>query len=146
MKKSTGSAMNAEERVQWLVENRKKLMDEKHAFAVKHGFAYKRSQNYKDCVVIRWKASQVKYKINHPRIEEYVSVCHAVSDKYNLWDEDDPFLDSDLRLMQAGIYCITEWEHPTWAIPNEFKEVQDFVLSSLPKWAKVSRYEHRKSS
>jgi len=125
-------------RVRQLVELRKRLENERWAFAQKHGFAYTRAQNFKNCIVIRWKTSRTKYKIIYPRIEEYTKIAHDLSDKYKLWNDEDPFLDSSLRLLGAGIYCFNEWGHNTWAIPNEYKEMQEYVLSKLPKWAKVS--------
>lgn len=120
-----------------MVENRQRLETLRHDFALKHGFAYKRTQNYKNCVVIRWKASQKKYKINYERIEEYTALCAEISDKYKLWEEQDPFLESELRLAKIGIYVLCEWDYRTWAIPNENKEIQEYVLGKVPSWAKV---------
>lgn len=125
-------------RVRQLVELRKDLENKRHEFAKKHGFAYTRAQNFKNCIVIRWKTSRVKYEINHPRIEEYVKIANELSDKYGLWNDVDLLLEISLRLLGAGIYCFNEWGHNTWAIPNEYKEIQEYVLSKLPKWAKVS--------
>ena len=120
-----------EERVKWLVENHKKLEEERWNFAVKHGFAYKRPQDFKNCIVIRWKWV-FKHKINYPLLEEYTKISHDLSDKYNLWDEKNILLETELRLIKAGIYCFTEFSNTVWAIPNEFKEVQDYVLSKIP--------------
>lgn len=125
-------------RVQQLIAIRREREEARHEFAVKHGFAYKRAQNFKNCIVIRWKTSRIKYEINYPRIEEYVKISHDLSDKYKLWHKDDLLLDAELRLFKGGIYVFHEWDHHTWAIPNEYKEMQDYVLSKLPKWAKVS--------
>jgi hypothetical protein len=36
-----------------------------------------------------------------------------------------------------GIYVCNEWGHHTWAIPNENKEIQEYVLGKIPSWAKV---------
>lgn len=123
------------------IESRSKLVDDKHNFAIRYGFAYKRSQDFKDCIVIRWKPLGSKQKINYARIEEYVDFCHTLIKKYNLLDENNLFLDLDLKLMKTNTYCITEWNHHTWAIPNEFKTIQKFVLTNLPKSAKVSKYK-----
>ncbi len=128
--------MANEERVRRLVESRKRLTELRLAFAAKHGFSFKRSQDFKNCVVIRWKSGK---GINHPRIDEYVQVCHDLCDKYDLWDKDDPFLDTELKLFRIGILVITEWDHHAWAVPDEYKEVQDYVLTKLPQWAKVVR-------
>ena len=123
--------------VKILVENRQRLEALRHDFALKHGFAYKRTQNYKNCVVIRWKDSRKKYKINYKRIEEYVAICNEISDKYKLWEEQDPFLEPQLRLVKIGIYALYDWDYQTWAIPNENKEIQEYILGKIPSWAKV---------
>ena len=119
-------------RLETLVRLRREL-------AIKHGFAHKRTQNYKNCVVIRWKTSRNKYEINYERIEEYVRLCKEISNKYNLWEEKDPFLEFELLLAKIGIYVLYEWDYNTWAIPNENKDIQDFVLSKIPSWGKVVR-------
>jgi hypothetical protein len=126
-----------------MVANLRELEEFTHNFAVKHGFAYRRAQDYKKCLVIRWKHRTRKDKnfIDHERIEEYVKVSHAVRDKYGLWDEKHPLLDSQSVLAKAGIYCITSWHNRLRAIPDEYKEVQDFVLSLLPSWVTVTRKE-----
>ena len=123
---------------QEIIDNRSKLQDIKFNFAEKHNFKFKRTQYYKDCIVIRWKTSRVKYEIVHDKINEYVDFCHKLCDKYNLWDEKDIFLDSDLRLIKAGIYVIYEYDYNVWAIPNEYKEIQDYIINNLPKWAKIT--------
>ena len=124
--------------VQKLIAIRTKLEDERHQFALKHGFAYKRAQDFKSCVVIRWKTSRKKYEINHPRLDEYGKTTHELSEKYDLYVEEYPLLSVDLRLLKAGIYVFSSWDYQAWAIPNENKEIQDYVLSKLPKWVKVS--------
>jgi hypothetical protein len=141
-------AMNADEtyynlkefnaRVKRLIEIRKEREKELHEFALKHNLAYKRPQDFKDCIVIRWRWSRIKYKINYPRLEEYVALCHHLSDKYNLRHEEDPLLDNHLKLYKIGIYCFDSF-CKCWAIPNEYKEVQDYVISKLPKWVQISR-------
>ena len=125
------------DRIKFLVENHRRLEALRHDFALKHGFAFTRTQNYKNCVVIRWKASRKKYEINYKRIEEYTALCAEISDKYKLWEEQDPFLESELRLAKIGIYVLYEWDYRTWAIPNENKEIQEYVLGKIPSWAKV---------
>lgn len=123
--------------VQKLIANRTKLADERHQFALKHNFLGKRSQNFKNCIVIRWKTSRKNHEINYSRLDEFVRISHELSDKYDLWGEDQ-LLESELRLVRAGIYVFSAWDYQAWAIPNENKEIQDYVLSKLPKWAKVS--------
>lgn len=125
-------------RVQQLIAIRTKLELARQEFSDKHGFAFKRAQNYKNCIVIRWKASRVKYEINYPRIEEFTKISHELANEHDLWIKEYPLIESQLLLCQIGIYSFHEWGHITWAIPNEFKEIQDCVLSRLPKWAKVS--------
>ena len=125
------------ERVKELTNIRLELEDKRHKFAVKHGFAWKRAQNFKNCIVIRWKTIN-NGKIDYQKIDEYVDLCHHLSDKYNLWIEKYPLLESQLRFINVGIYCFYEWSHQTWAIPNESKELQEYILSKLPKWARVS--------
>lgn len=120
-----------------LVENRQRLETLRHNFAIKYNFAYKRTRDYKNCVVIRWKASRKKYEINYKRIKEYVTLCEEISDKYKLWEEQDLFIESELRLAKIGIYVLYEWDYKTWAIPNENKEIQEYVLGKIPSWAKV---------
>lgn len=116
----------------------KEMLAARREFAIRHGFAYKRAQNFKDCIVIRWKTSTKKNEINYSRIDEYVEISSQLSDKYDLWVKDNPFLEIELRLLKANIYVFTTWDYNAWAIPNEYKEVQDYVLTKLPKWAKVS--------
>lgn len=115
-----------------------KLEDDRHKFAIKYGFAYKRAQDFKNCIVIRWKTSPKKYKISHSRIDEYVKIANEISQKYDLYIEEYPLLSFDLLLLNAGIYVFSTFDYKAWAIPNENKEVQEYVLSKLPKWAKLS--------
>jgi len=126
------------ERVEKLTQLYRTMEKARHEFAIKHGFAYKRPQNFKNCIVIRWKTTRERYGINYPRIEEYTKISHEIADKYNLWDAEFPLLDADYRLFKAGIYSFTEF-HRTWAIPNEYKELQDYIIPKLPKWAKLTR-------
>ena len=124
-------------RVEQLSNIRRELESQRHNFAIKHGFAWKRAQNFKNCIVIRWKTA-TKTGVNYKKINEYVDLCHHLSDKYNLWVEEHPLLDSQLRLIKVGIYCFYAWDYQAWAIPNECKELQEYILSKLPKWAIVS--------
>jgi hypothetical protein len=115
------------------------LSEELHQFAVKYNFSYKRPQYFKNCIVIRWKTSSKPYKLTrlvYNRIEEYVRLAHDLTDKHNLWDANDSFCDEELRLFRIGIY-VGNGTIKYWAIPDDFKETQDYVLSKLPKWAKV---------
>jgi hypothetical protein len=123
--------LSEEEIIQKMVDIDKKLMLTKIEFSDKHGFAYKRPQNFKNCIVIRWKTS------NHSKIEEYTELSNNLSEKYNLWETDSPFLEIQLRLIKIGIYVLYE-SYFIWAIPNEFKDIQEEVLNKLPKWAKVT--------
>jgi hypothetical protein len=128
------------DRVEYMVNNLKQLEQRRFQFSKEYGFAYKRPQNYKDCIVVRWKPRKRKDKnfIDYDRIEEYVAICHEISQKYNLYDEKDLLLESSLRLIKIGIYVSPSYHLNTWAIPNEFKEIQEYVLSKLPSWATVS--------
>lgn len=129
-------------RVEYLIKNRRERMDAQHQFALKYELAYKRAQDYRNCLVIRWKTVRKPWPmtpLHHKRVEEYVAISHALSDKYKLWDEKDILLEEELRFYKVGIYVIYQSNYKLWAIPNEFKEVQDYVLIKLPKWAKVVR-------
>lgn len=129
-------------RVERLVEIHRVMEERIHQFAVKYGFAYKRPQYFKKCVVIRWKTSPKKnvlYGINYPQIEEYTKFSHGLCDKYGLWDMEDILQGIDFMLIKAGIYVFHQWNYKMWAIPDENKEVQEYVLNNLPKWAKVTR-------
>jgi hypothetical protein len=124
-------------RVERLTEIQTKLEEERFQFGNKHGFVYKRPQNYKNCIVIRWKITRKKYEINHTRLNEYGRITDELSKKFDLYMEEFPLLGVELRLLKIGIYV--SWSsYPMWAIPNEFKEIQDYVLSNLPKWVQVS--------
>lgn len=112
--------------------------NEKFEFSKKHGFINARPQDFKNCITIHWKQRKRKDKsfIDHERITEYVDVMHKVFDKYiPNWSED--WLDSEYRLSTIGIDSFTHWMHKVWAIPNEHKEIQDFVVFMLPEWAEV---------
>ena len=129
------------ERVQELIDLRQKLENDKHQFAIKHGFAYKRAQNFKNCIVIRWKTRTKFGVLNesfYKKAEEYADFCRHLSDKFDLWIEKFPLFENDLRLLKIGVYCFYTWDYQAWAIPNEFKEIQDYILERVPKWAKVS--------
>jgi len=128
------------DRVAYMVENRKKLEAERHQFGIKHGFVGKRSQYFKDCLVIRWKHRTRKDKnfIDYDRINEWAELCNEISEKYNLYDDKNPLLESELKLLKVGIYVFRSFSL-TWAIPNEFKEIQEYVLSKVPAWAIVSK-------
>jgi hypothetical protein len=126
--------------VEYMVANLKKLEKLRHQIAVDHGFAYKRAQHFKNCVVIRFKHRKRKNKdfIDHERIEEYVGIAHAISDHYQLWDEKHMFLEAELRLAKIGIYVKLSWCN-IWAIPNSLPELQEYVLGLLPEWAEVTK-------
>ena len=128
------------DRVQYMIDNTLKLENDRYQFSVKHGFSGKRPQHFKDCIVIRWKHRKRKNKdfIDYERIEEYVALCHEISQKYNLYNEKHPLLESSLRLLGVGIYVFSEW-NKVWAIPNEFKRIQEFILPKLPVWAMVTK-------
>lgn len=130
-----------DDRVQCMVNTLKKLESDRYEFGIKHEFARKRPQDYKNCVVIRWKHRKRKNKdfIDYERIEEYVVLCHEITDKYQLRDEENSWLEFSLRAFKAGIYVSTHWDFHVWAIPNEFQEIQEFVLSKIPAWAVVTR-------
>lgn len=133
-----------DERVEYMIANRDKRTKELHEFRIKHGLIYKRPQHYKNCLVIRWKTVRNPFKkgsncemtpLHHKRIEEYVQISHAIADKYELWDEKDIFLEEELRLYKIGIDIHHQCYYKLWAIPDEFKEIQELVLKNLPKWA-----------
>lgn len=128
----------SDSRVKFLYDNRKRLETLRLELSFKYGFSFKRTRNYKNCVVIRWKSSRTKCRVNCKRIDEYIKICKEISDTFSLWEEQDPFLESELRLAKIGIYVLYEYSYITWAIPNEKKDIQDFVLSKVPKWAKVT--------
>lgn len=123
--------------VKRLIEMRSKLETERHQFGIKHGFVFKRPQNFKDCIVIRWKFCR-KYEIIYPRLDVYGKILHHLSEKYDLYVEEDPLRSADLRFLKIGIYVFPYLNYQAWAIPNDNKEIQDYVLSQLPKWAEVS--------
>ncbi len=118
-------------RVQTLAELFKSQDEARHEFAKKHGFAYRRAQDYRDCVVIRWKAGKAFTKAWYGKIDEYVALASDLSNEYNLWIE-------EVRMLGTGIYVLTEGDNHVWAIPNEYWDVQENVLAKVPKWAKVS--------
>jgi len=125
-----------------MIKNRRELSEAQHQFIIKYDFIYTRPQNYKNCLVIRWKTVRKPWPmtpLHHKRVKEYVAISHSLSDKYKLWDEKDMLLEEELRLFRIGIYVCFQHLYKLWAIPNEFKEVQDLVLSKLPKWAKAVR-------
>lgn len=128
-------------RIAYITANKRKLENDRQAFAVKHSFWLKRAQDFKHCVVIRWKHRKKKNDkdfIDYERIDQWVDITHNLCDKYELWDERHPFLDTDLMLSKIGIYCFYSWDCKTWAIPNDNKEIQEYVLSQLPAWVKVT--------
>ena len=130
--------MTHKAKIESMVANIRKLEALRHQLAIDYGFAYKRPQNFKNCIVIRWKLRKRKSEdfIDYERIEECTCVKHMVCDHYDLWDSKHMLLDYDLMLAKVSIYCRRE-EH-IWAIPNDKKKVQDYVLSKLPSWAKVT--------
>lgn len=139
--KSMSAALNANDRVAYMVENLERLEEERHQFSIKYGFAYKRPQDFKNCIVIGWKHRKRKDKsfIDYDRIKEYAALCHEISEKYKLYDEKHPLLDCDLRLLKIGIYSFHSF-FKTWAIPNEFQEIQEHILQKLPEWAVVKKH------
>ncbi len=117
--------------------NRDELVEIRHAFAVKHGFIYKSPQYHKNCIVIRWKINGSFKKAN-----EYFDVCNKVFVNYKLINasgKEDWLIETSLRLVMANIYDSVFWDYHHWSIPNEFKEVQEYVMTLLPKWAKMTR-------
>jgi hypothetical protein len=77
--------------------------------------------------------------LHHKRIGEYVEISHSICEKYNLWDENDMFLEEELRLYKIGIDIHYQCYYKLWAIPDEFKDIQKLVLRKLPKWAKATK-------
>jgi hypothetical protein len=100
--------------------------------------ANRHSLEEQQCIVIKWRTAK-KYKPNYARIDEYVAVCHDLSEKYKLNDEKDILLESALKLIKINIYVGYQFSYQYWVIPNEFKDIQDDVLSRLPDWAEVQR-------
>lgn len=126
--------------VQYLIADNKKLEEARFEFAKEHGFAFKRPEHFKDCVVIRFphrRRTDPDF-VDHQRINEYVDFMHSVEEHFKLHDEKHPLLDSDLMLIKAGIYSFYSWRKKVWAIPNSNAEVKAFVLANLPKWATVT--------
>jgi len=121
--------------------SRKSILEQENEmfeFSKKHGFAWARPQDFKNCITIHWKQRKRKDKkfIDHKRIIEQVDIMHRIFDKYiTNWTEE--WLDSEYRLSTIGIYSFTHCMHKVWAIPNEYKDVQDHVISMLPEWAEV---------
>lgn len=130
--------MTDDAKVKYMIENTRKLEDLRHQLALDCGFAYKRPQYYKNCVVIRfsWRKRKDKSFIDYERIEECTTLKHMICDHYDLHDMNHLLLDYDLSLAKVGIYCRRE-EH-VWAISNDKEKVQKYVLSKLPAWAKVT--------
>jgi hypothetical protein len=116
------------------IENRQKLHMERLEFGKKYGFLHKRPEHYRNCLVIRWKHSTKK--IEYSKIDDYVEVCCKVCDHYNLWVK-DPFLDTELKVLRIGIYATIHWDYHVWAIPNDYPQVQEFVLKYIPQWVKL---------
>jgi hypothetical protein len=127
-------AMN---RVEQLVTKRQAAAERRHAFAIEHGFAYKRPQDFRNCIVIRWKFCDKKYQVNYDKLAEYSEVYRLLGETYGLFEADDPFLDSEYVVLKAGVFSCEHYCR-VWAIPNQFKSTQEFVLARIPKWAKVS--------
>lgn len=125
--------------VEYMTANLRKLQDARHQFAIKHGFAWKRPQHFKDCVVIHWRNRRRKDKnfIDYERINQYVDVAHDVCNKFNLNDPKDILQEISLKVLKGGIYCFSSWMHTVWAIPNSNAEVKAYVLEHLPAWADV---------
>jgi hypothetical protein len=111
---------------------------ESFEFSKKHGFAWVRPQDFKNCITIHWKYRRKRNKtfIDYDRITEQVDIMHRIFDKYiPNWTEE--WLDSEYRLSTIGIHSFTHYCHKVWAIPNEYKDIQDHVISVLPEWAEV---------
>ncbi len=131
----------SEARVDYMIKDIRRIEENRHQYAIKHGFAWKRPQDFKNCIVIYWRYREKKNKpgfIDYERIDEYVAVAHAIRDKYNLFDERHPLQDAQSYLSKIGIHSGI-YTHTVWAIPNEHKELQDYVLSILPPWADAVR-------
>lgn len=129
------------ERIDYITQQYVFLEDRKHEFAKKNGFAYKRAQDFKNCVLIKWKWVNSRRKtsnqIDYAKLNEYVDLCHKLRERYNLFDEQVPLMETDLVLIKAGIYCFTNWHNKCWAIPNENEEVKNYVLNNVPNWGEV---------
>lgn len=126
-----------DERIRYMTEQYQILEETRHEFAIKHGFAYTRPHNFRHCLIIKWGWIDKNHKINYPKLEEYVQISHTLSDDYDLWDKKHPLLDSELKMIKAGLYSFQSGNHRYWAIPNENKDLQKYILNKLPKWAIV---------
>jgi hypothetical protein len=120
---------------EYITNNRRDLEQKRFEFAEKHGFRFKRPQDFKNCVTIHWKHRKRK-GIDYERIVEHAKIAREICKKYQLLDDKNPFLETALMLVKIGVYCSYSY-HDVWAIPNSNKEIQEFVLSKLPKWAEV---------
>ena len=135
LKKSEPAMSN----VEYMTANLQKLSEQRYKLALEHNFLYKRSRNYRNCVVIRWKLRKSRKPnfIDHERINLYTDFAHSVCKKYELYDEKHLLLSLDLMLCKIKIFCFSESHHWAWAIPNTNAEVKAFVLSCIPSWAEV---------
>lgn len=120
---------------EYITNNRRDLEQKRLEFAEKHGFRCKRPQDFKNCITIHWKFRKRK-DVDYERIVEQANIALEICKKYQLLDEKDPFLETALMLVKIGVYCSYSY-HSVWAIPNSNKEIQEFVLSKLPKWTEV---------
>lgn len=128
-------------------ETNEKLEEERHKYAVKHGFVHTVPRLFKKCIVVRWKLKSLRNKFSHQtfsqkKFDEYLRFCSTLVESYDLCKE-DLLLDNHLRLFKVGIYAFnchnSCYNYPIWVISNEKKEVQDYVLKHMPQWAKFVR-------
>lgn len=105
-------------------------------FAEKHGFLSQGTQAFKNCLLIKFDFGGKT--IRRQRIIEKTEFQAKV---FKHFEKQPPIsfsdaMDTEGRLVNLGIYLSYHWDRPYWAIPNEFSEVQAFVIQYCPIWAK----------
>lgn len=132
-----GTGVDMSDRVERLTKHYEKWRQYRSELGDKYDFSYKRPQNYKNCLVIRWK-KKLSSPVTSADFTEEAEVKHTIYAKYGVDESDlDWFMDSEFKLAKVGIYVYRS-NFPIWAIPNDNKELQDFVLTLLPKWVKLT--------
>ncbi len=123
-------------------EDRAKFMD-------KHGFSFTKPRNFKNCLVVRFPHRDIPYagdpslKFDYERASEIGHLWNSVIRTFSKRRDflNNISLGEELGLPRLGIYTTRvgiKTYIKLWAIPNEYKKVQDFVLENMPSWAKVT--------
>lgn len=136
---------NNEETVSAGVQAIRESLERQVTFAQIHGFYMKAPHYWKNCLVLKFDFGRFSQESGptrtkfHQKVKEKTSFLFTVLDRFETSARKSGGLDMEGRLVELGIYQTYYWSKPHWGIPDQFPEVQAYVLQNLPEWVEVKK-------